>query len=231
MKTKTDYIPCEEHFKNYSIYKKHPDLFIPTDKVPINKIKITQKYFDFPNPVQEERVNYMINDFKAKNSKHFKPMRRLSAEDMLKYKETINRLEELGLSDINKSIEKYLAKTKNYKPDTYYHIVDGAIGESGVGPGLYLGRDKKVLKNFYDILDEDKKVLTFKGNPKWLDLMDYDLMNKFEKKAIKKYGKLTDNKQFRKYCMDLGYDGIRYYDPQATGEEFVLFNTNKITQI
>ena len=161
----------------------------------------------------------------------FEPMRHLSAEDMLKYKETINRIEEIGLSDVNKLVKKFLAKTKNYKPDTYYHVVDGAIGESGVGPGLYLGRDKKALKNFYDIEREGKQVLTFKGTPKWLDLMDYDLMDKFEKDAIKKYGKLNDNNQCRKYCIGLGYDGIRYYDPQTTGEEFVLFNTNEITQI
>ncbi len=29
----------------------------------------------------------------------------------------------------------------------------------------------------------------------------------------------------------MGFDGIRYYDPQATGEEFVLFNTEKVRKV
>jgi hypothetical protein len=31
--------------------------------------------------------------------------------------------------------------------------------------------------------------------------------------------------------IEMGYDGIRYYDPLATGEEFVLFNRSKIKKI
>lgn len=58
-----DYIPSNEHFKKYSIFKEHPDVFIPRDKVPIDKIKIAQKYFDFPNRVQKDEVDYIVNDF------------------------------------------------------------------------------------------------------------------------------------------------------------------------
>ena len=31
--------------------------------------------------------------------------------------------------------------------------------------------------------------------------------------------------------LELNYDGIRYFDPIATGEEFVLFNTHKVKRI
>ncbi|ODS38273.1 MAG: hypothetical protein A7315_12690 [Candidatus Altiarchaeales archaeon WOR_SM1_79] len=63
MKTKMDYIPSLEHFKEYSIYKKHPAVFKPVDKVQIDKIKIDKKYFAFPNPISERDVNHIINDF------------------------------------------------------------------------------------------------------------------------------------------------------------------------
>ena len=28
-----------------------------------------------------------------------------------------------------------------------------------------------------------------------------------------------------------GFDGIRYFDPYTTGEEFVLFNTDKVIKV
>jgi len=31
--------------------------------------------------------------------------------------------------------------------------------------------------------------------------------------------------------LELGFDGILYFDPYATGEEFVLFNTEKVKKI
>ena len=63
MKTKIEYIPSMEHFKNYCAYKEYPNVFKPTDKFPIDEIKIDKKYFDFPNPISEEDVNYIINNF------------------------------------------------------------------------------------------------------------------------------------------------------------------------
>lgn len=58
-----DYIPSPGYFKDYIIYKEHPMVFKPTDKFPIEEIKIDKKYFSFPNSVREEDVNYMINNF------------------------------------------------------------------------------------------------------------------------------------------------------------------------
>lgn len=60
MRTKTNYIPCKDCFKNYSIFKKHPTIFIPKDKVPIKDIKFSKKY---PNPLIKEEVGYIVDDF------------------------------------------------------------------------------------------------------------------------------------------------------------------------
>jgi hypothetical protein len=45
------------------------------------------------------------------------------------------------------NIMDFYAKTINYKPNIYYHAT-GGYGESGVGKGLYLGKDWKVLEKF-----------------------------------------------------------------------------------
>jgi hypothetical protein len=60
MRAKTNYIPCDDCFKNYSIFKEHPTIFIPKDKVPIEDIKLSKKY---PNPLIEEEVGYIVDDF------------------------------------------------------------------------------------------------------------------------------------------------------------------------
>jgi len=40
---------------------------------------------------------------------------------------------------------------------------------------------------------------------------------------------LRENKDnLEEKVLSMGYDGIRYYDSEATGEEFVLFNYSKI---
>ncbi len=63
MNATVDYIPSPENFKDYRVYKEHPTVFKPTDKFPIEEIKIDKKYFSFPNSVREGDVNYMINNF------------------------------------------------------------------------------------------------------------------------------------------------------------------------
>lgn len=84
----------------------------------------------------------------------------------------------------------------------------------GVGVGLYLGRDKNALINFYDPdwINRDITIKIF-GNFNF-----YDGINK----SIPK-DPLEVVKQ--------GFDGIRYFDPDATGEEFVLFNVSKVNFI
>jgi hypothetical protein len=127
-------------------------------------------------------------------------------------------------------IENYISNPDSYNDNVYYHIQCN-VGYTGVGDGLYLGKDLISLKNFYDN-DNEYVTYIFKGKPKWLDLMDYNKYRNFEKDAIQKYSK--DEKSFnhmKKYCLDLGYDGIIYFDPQATGEEYVLFNINKLNNV
>ena len=87
----------------------------------------------------------------------------------------------------------------------------------GAGRGLYLSRDKNVLVNFYsDDLNNPKDFsLKIKGNFNFLDLLD-DL--EFLQK---------NKNDLEEKVLTMGYDGIRYYDPDATGEEFVLFNYKK----
>jgi len=60
METKTNYIPCKSCYKDYSLFKRYPTIFIPKDKVPIKKIQFNKQY---PNPFIEEDVNYIVNDF------------------------------------------------------------------------------------------------------------------------------------------------------------------------
>jgi len=138
-------------------------------------------------------------------------------------------------------VQQYHAKTKKYKPNIYYHVHTGG-SNAGVGKGLYLGRDKDALISFYDNGGEGRKVDTYIGNPKWADLLDYNEYKKFEKEAIKKYGgkykptnsisDLEERGEFvQKLAIEKGFDGIRYYDPSATGEEYVLFNTKTVKEI
>lgn len=161
----------------------------------------------------------------AKEVPPIDPPKPKTAEDMLNDPETKKRLEDVGGFEAWK---QFLAKTENYKPNTFYRV-EAATGEAGVGKGMYLGRDKKALKKFYDLENEGKAVRTFIGAPKFADLMDYDKFKAFEKLAIKRFGKRGN--YLKKLAEAQGFDGIRYYDPQATGEEFVLFNTDKLKEV
>lgn len=128
------------------------------------------------------------------------------------------------------AIEKYnkdIAKTKNYKENYYYHAT-GGLGESGVGKGLYLGKDKYALDNFYNLDGTEGIIITYYGNPRFIDLTDEIIFNEFLENA-----KLTFNSDdfIEEYTLSMNYDGIRYYDVETTGEEFVLFNTNTVKRI
>lgn len=140
-------------------------------------------------------------------------------------------------------INEYLAKTSNYKNNIYYHVITTSEAEImgsdtigvGLGEGLYLGKDKKALVNFYGMgmREEGEKVplQTFNGTVKLLDLTDDKNLSKFEKLAKKKYPHEKNNNEIRKLTIDKGYDGIRYYDITATGEEFVVYNNTKLTLV
>jgi hypothetical protein len=132
-------------------------------------------------------------------------------------------------------IKHYHSKPQNHIPNTYYKVnrentIKG--GYAGVGNGLYLGKDKQALINFYDNEEEGFPIDTYMGNPKWLDLADYSKYEKFKSDLNKMNIKDTINSdKVGKIVMGMGFDGIRYYDPYATGEEFVLFNLETISKV
>lgn len=157
----------------------------------------------------------------------------VTLENMLIHPKTKKIMKESFGEDKDEWIEYHHAKRKNFKPNTYYHVnsPEGA-GFPGVGKGLYLGRDAEALKSLYGPeVEEDKQVLIFEGKPNWVNLMDYENFDIFLKNATNRYGNLSGLEQLKKYAIFRGYDGIKYYDPSATGEEFVLFNTDKVKEI
>lgn len=152
--------------------------------------------------------------------------------------------EELGV----KPNEWYLSNPDNFKQNTFYHYANSLedqrqilkkgfdvnkVGKQnqGLGSGLYLGRDKKTLMKFYDanLIGDENCIITIKGKFNFLSLLSETKEQKFLKKARKMFP--NDPDHIEKYTTKLGYDGIRYYDPLATGEEFVLFDLSAITII
>ena len=127
--------------------------------------------------------------------------------------------------------EKDISKTKNYKPGFFYHAV-GGVSEIGLGKGLYLGKDASALFNFYNGEGEFGDVLIeYYGFPNFVDLSSTNDYENFVKEAIQLFGKDAQNSYLCKLTLQKGFDGIRYFDPYTTGEEFVLFNTDVVKQI
>jgi hypothetical protein len=58
-----NYIPSPSHFKNYFTYQKYPDIFKPTNKVPVSKIKIDKKQLSYANEISKNCVVEIINNF------------------------------------------------------------------------------------------------------------------------------------------------------------------------
>jgi len=67
-----------------------------------------------------------------------------SADDMSKHPNTKAILKDLGWG------KQFLAKTKNYKSDTYYRVEGTGLGYTGAGQGMYVGRDKDALMAVID---------------------------------------------------------------------------------
>jgi len=143
--------------------------------------------------------------------------------------------EYLRLEYNNRNYDLNLSNPDNFVDGIYYHqansqkdkkeIIKKGFDKNkiqksncGVGRGLYLGRDKNALVNFYSENLENPRdfTLKIKGSFNFLDLLDDQNF-------------LRENKDdFEEKVLSMGYDGIRYYDPDATGEEFVLFDYSKI---
>lgn len=84
--------------------------------------------------------------------------------------------------------------------------------------GLYVWRDKKALISFYD--------------PNW-NHSDYTIKIKWKFTFFDSLEKNIDlrNEDVEEKILKKWYDGIRYYDPDATWEEFVIFNLEKASFI
>ncbi|MFH0854105.1 MAG: hypothetical protein V1891_01285 [bacterium] len=136
-----------------------------------------------------------------------------------------NRDYTVNLSDPNNFVDGIYYHQANSQKDKDEIISNGFDGDKvkksnrGVGMGLYLGRDKNALVNFYSENLDNPQDFTLKigCNFNFLNLLDdqsflQQNMDNLEEKVL-----------------SMGYDGIRYYDPDATGEEFVLFNFKKAT--
>jgi hypothetical protein len=135
-------------------------------------------------------------------------------------------LEAFGVETTISELDLFLSKTNNYIEGVYYRVNGAGCGYAGVGNGLYLGRDKEAINAFYNI-DGDFEVSTLveKEPIEWLDLMSYEAFDNF----VSSLGfDIVNSDRVGQVVMNMGFDGIRYYDVLATGEEFVLFNTSKI---
>ena len=127
----------------------------------------------------------------------------------------------------------YIANPENFTVGIYFHqanspedkllIIKSGFNHNlvskenmgmGLGAGLYAGRDKRALINFYsaDFNNPIDNTVVIRGNFNFFDAVSNPLPQNGAQECI----------------LSQGYDGIRYYDPDATGEEFVLFNYSKI---
>jgi len=120
-----------------------------------------------------------------------------------------------------------IANPENFKENIFYHQANNTEDKDiilkngfdvnkieknncGLGSGLYLGRDRKSLINFYDPDFSDRDfTIKITGNFNFFDWINNIIPRNPRDVIIH------------------GYDWIRYFDPDATGEEFVLFNIKK----
>ena len=136
----------------------------------------------------------------------------------------------------NRDYNRYLSKPENHKKNIYYHNANSKEDKQKIlkrgfdleknekdyplGKGLYLGRDKNALTKFYtqNVNRPEDFTITITGKFNFLDLTNEDKLRNVLSKAELFKKNIVD------YTLALGFDGIRYYDPDATGEEFVLYN-------
>lgn len=171
-----------------------------------------------------------------------------SGEDLLYT--TPQKTKERGLKLLEKAFgdkesatlhaEQYWAKEG--KPGVFHHATKelspfsfekGKVANMDIGlrrgisnvNGLYVGRDPKALHEFYNMAAErGENIITYKGNPKLLDLTDEDTMQSFVKK-------FKTGDQIEKELSRGGYDGIKYFDPYSTGEEIVITNQKAVRAV
>ena len=140
--------------------------------------------------------------------------------------------------------------SKNGKSGVFYHLTTGEpftefdkakaasrFAERGGGiseiKGLYLGRDEQATKAFYGLDEQKANLIKFEGQPKLLNLTKKADEEKFLTEVQKKYGiKNTKSPEFgsalEKELNERGFDGAKYFDPYATGEEVVITNPQSV---
>lgn len=133
-----------------------------------------------------------------------------------------------------------MAKTENVNQHELYHCSTEGFTKSGndqfnkIGDALYLGQDPKALWDFYGFkafdedLHPDAKVYKFTIKP---DAKIYHALNQksyeiLEAEALKFAPKAKY--PIKEYLLSQGYDGMTYFDPYATGEEWAIFNLGKL---
>jgi hypothetical protein len=127
---------------------------------------------------------------------------------------------------------KSISDPENFIEDIYYHQANSyeekmsilknwfdcdLVEKSNcwIWRGLYVWRDKKALISFYD--------------PNW-NYWDYTIKIKWKFNFfdyIERNIKL-DIEDIEEKILEQWYDWIRYYDPDATWEEIVIFNLEKV---
>lgn len=153
-------------------------------------------------------------------------------EQLLKTKEIKQIMDEGFGEDTAQWVEDYWARPANSKPKTYHRYDGAGEGVAGMGNGLYLGRDPNALNHFYNHWGErELNLSTFKGDPKWLDIMDPRREKLWDEFLKKKGINPRNSSELGEIVKKLGYDGIKYFDPHATGEEYVLFNTKLLKKV
>ncbi len=157
-------------------------------------------------------------------------------EELLSQPETFEEMTRVIGKDMNhlyQLVRDFHSKSKNHKKNVYYHVVTQEQFGGGVGDGLYLGRDVEALIHFYGIdYDEgDIPLQVYRGNPNFLDLTNHNDFKVIKEESKKEFPNEENNNELREMTLKLGYDGIRYYDAVATGEEFVLYNIDKVKLI
>ena len=132
--------------------------------------------------------------------------------------------------------EQFYVRPKRMKEGVFYHFTpdkkltaEGLLSgtakrfDKQLGPGLYVGQDAQALKNFYGLDMRGGQAVRLEGNPKILDLTDsFKSVDDANRAARKEFPK--EKYPLGKWVQKQGYDGIKYFDPVATGEEYVVYN-------
>lgn len=161
--------------------------------------------------------------------------------DPFEYAKRPDYAKELKTSLGNKSTieshqEQFYAQPKNMKQDVYYHYSpDGKLNaadlmkgsaerfDKQLGPGLYVGQDAGALQEFYGLDVRGGRTIKLTGNPKILDLTDsFKAIDDVVKEAKKTFP--NEKYPLKSWVQQQGYDGLKYFDPIATGEEYVIYN-------